>query len=54
MGLEKSPGWDGITVEFLQEFWHELAKSAVIIANRALQGGLMESQLAQRNYQAHP
>ena len=45
MGLEKSPGWDGITAKFFQEFWQELKEHTILIANRALQGGLMEDSM---------
>ena len=41
MGLEKSPGWDGILVKFFREFWQELAEPILIIANRAFQEGFM-------------
>ena len=35
LGKEKSPGWDGLTVEFFKEFWEDLKSPITKIANDA-------------------
>ena len=35
MDSKKSPEWDGLTIEFIKEFWQELCESIIMIAKRA-------------------
>ena len=42
MGLKKSLGWDGITVEVFTKLWPELGEIIVLIVNNAFLKGDME------------
>ena len=40
--LEKSLGWNRLTIKFFKEIWLELSEPVTTIANKALMGGGME------------
>ena len=46
MKEDKSPGWDGIIVEFFKEFWQDLSDSVIAITNKAFTKGRMEESMS--------
>lgn len=42
---EKSPRWDGLTVEFFLEFWPDLKLSIVKIVQQAFGNGILDSEI---------
>lgn len=45
MGKEKSLGWDGLIVEFFQEFWEELKEAILTTSNQAFMNGSLENNI---------
>lgn len=47
MGKDKSPGWDGLTVEFFLHFWKKMAPSVLTTINQAGLHGQLEFAIKQ-------
>ena len=45
LGKEKSPGWDGLTVEFFKEFWEDLKSLITKIANNAFLKEMLDTDI---------
>lgn len=45
MGKEKSPGWDGLIVEFFIELWDDIKTPITPIANKSFAEGKLESNV---------
>ena len=42
MGAKKPPGWDGLTIEFIKEFWQEICKQIMTMTNNVFQAGMLK------------
>ena len=46
LGVEKSPVWDVISMEFFQKFWQNMSEPVCIVAKKAFEKGKMEADLS--------